>query len=72
MNRITTSLWDAADHLKTEEDIIAYLESALENGDPSLISAVLGDIAREKGMTKIAQQTDNYHYRKSNKLVSSQ
>lgn len=56
MKKITTSLWDASDHLNSKEDIIAYLEAALEDGDPSLISAVLGDIARAKGMTKIAQQ----------------
>jgi probable addiction module antidote protein len=57
MKRITTSLWDASDHLETEEDIIAYLEAALEDGDSTLISAVLGDIARAKGMTRISKQT---------------
>ena len=57
MNRITTSLWDASDHLETEEDIIAYLEAALEEGDSALISAVLGDIAKAKGMTRISKQT---------------
>ncbi|MBW6473874.1 MAG: putative addiction module antidote protein [Anaerolineaceae bacterium] len=57
MKRITTSLWDASDHLETEEDIIAYLEAALEEGDSALISAVLGDIAKAKGMTQISKQT---------------
>lgn len=57
MKRITTSLWDASDHLNTKDDIIAYLEAALEDGDPSLISAVLGDVARSKGMTQIAKET---------------
>ena len=57
MKRITTTLWDASDHLKTEEDIIAYLEAALEDGDPSIISAALGDIARAKGMTTIAKES---------------
>jgi probable addiction module antidote protein len=57
MKRITTSLWDASDHLNTKEDIIAYVEAALEDGDPSLISAVLGDVARSKGMTQIARET---------------
>jgi probable addiction module antidote protein len=33
-----------------------YLEAALEDGDPSLVAAVLGDIARAKGMTKIAKK----------------
>lgn len=54
-NKLQTLPWDAAEHLKTEEDIIAYLDAALEDGDPSLIVAVLGDIARAKGMTQIAR-----------------
>ncbi len=54
-NKVQTQLWDAADHLKTNEDMIAYLDAALEEGDPSLIVAVLGDIARAKGMTQIAR-----------------
>lgn len=57
MKRITTSLWDASNHLNTKEDIIAYVEAALEDGDLSLISAVLGDVARSKGMTQIARET---------------
>lgn len=57
MKRISTSLWDASDHLNTKEDIIAYVEAALEDGDPYLISAVLGDVARSKGMTQIARET---------------
>ncbi|NJR62373.1 MAG: putative addiction module antidote protein [Cyanobacteria bacterium CRU_2_1] len=49
--------WDASDHLETKEDILAYLEAALEEGDPSLLAAALGDIARSKGMTQIARET---------------
>jgi len=49
--------WDAAEHLKTKDDIKAYLEAALEENDPKLISAALGDIARAKGMTQITQKT---------------
>ena len=55
--RPTTRPWDAADHLETEEDIRAYLDAALELGDPALVVAVLGDIARAKGMTQIAHDT---------------
>ena len=55
MAEISTRPWDAVDHLKTEEDMAAYLEAALEDGDPALIFAVLGDIARAKGMTGIAR-----------------
>lgn len=34
----------------------AYLDAALEDGDPTLVVAVLGDIARAKGMTQIARE----------------
>ncbi len=45
--------WDPAEHLKTEDDIAAYLEAAFEEGDPYLVAAALGDIASAKGMTQI-------------------
>ena len=57
MNKVPTYLWDAAEHLETKEDIAAYLEAALEDGDPNLVAAALGDIARSKGMTNIARET---------------
>ena len=50
MRRSATTTWDVVDHLKTEEDMALYLEAALEDGDPVLISAALGDIARARGM----------------------
>lgn len=52
-----TRPWDAADHLQTDEDRVAYLEAAFEEGDPALIAAALGDIARAKGMTQLARDT---------------
>jgi probable addiction module antidote protein len=52
---IKTTKWDAADYLDTPEAIVAYLEAALEEGDPSLITAALGDIARAKGMSRVAK-----------------
>ncbi len=55
MTKIQTRPWDAAEHLESEDDIAAYLEAALEDGDPTLITAALGDIARAKGMTEIAR-----------------
>lgn len=54
--RTRTFPWDAAEHLRTEEDMAAYLEAALEDGDPALVAAALGDIARAKGMTQIARE----------------
>ena len=38
--------WDAAEHLETHEDMAAYLEAVFEEGDPALVAAALGDIAR--------------------------
>ncbi len=47
--------WDAADSLNTKEDIAAYLDAVLEDGDPELLKAALGDIARARGMAEIAE-----------------
>ena len=54
MAKTSTTPWDPADHLHTEEDMAAYLEAALEDADPALIAAALGEIARAKGMTQVA------------------
>jgi probable addiction module antidote protein len=56
MAKTQTKSWDAAEHLKTDEDMAAYLEAALEDGDPALVAAALGDIARAKGMTEVARE----------------
>lgn len=55
MGKTVTKPWDPADHLATEEDMVAYLEAALEEADPALVAAALGDIARAKGMTQVAR-----------------
>lgn len=52
---IRTTRWDAVDHLKTEQDMAAYLDAALEDGDTGVIMAALGDIARAKGMSQVAR-----------------
>ena len=54
MPKTKTRIWDPAEHLITEEDMAAYLEAALQEGDAALIAAALGDIARAKGMSQIA------------------
>ena len=41
-----TRPWDPAEHL--EEDMAAYLDAALEEGNPELIAATLGDIDRAR------------------------
>ena len=57
MARTQTRPWDPAEHLKTEEDMVDYLNVALDEGDLPLIVAALGDIARARRMTKVAQET---------------
>lgn len=57
MAKTKTLPWDAVDHLATDEDMADYLEAALEEGDPSLVAAALGDIARARGMTQLARDT---------------
>ncbi|QOV23665.1 addiction module antidote protein [Anabaenopsis elenkinii] len=57
MSTIQTYPWDAAEHLETKEDITAYLEAALEDGDANLVVAALGDVARSQGMNDIALET---------------
>ncbi|MCY4107710.1 MAG: putative addiction module antidote protein [Chloroflexi bacterium] len=54
MTKTHTRPWDAADYLETDEDVVAYLEAAFEDGDPGLIAAALGDVARARGMTNVA------------------
>lgn len=57
MAKLRTKKWDAAEHLKSDADMVAYLEAALEDGDPALVAAALGDVARARGMSTIAKET---------------
>ncbi|GAA1750115.1 putative addiction module antidote protein [Rothia terrae] len=47
---------DAAEHLESREQIIAYLNAALETGESAVLQAALGDIARSQGMATIAEK----------------
>ena len=55
MAKTKTRPYDAAEHLETEDDIIAYLDAALEDGDPAVIVHAIGNIARARGMSQIAR-----------------
>jgi probable addiction module antidote protein len=50
-----TTPWDAAEYLNSDDDIVNYLDAVFDDGDPALIAAALGDVARAKGMSQIAQ-----------------
>lgn len=57
MAKTKTRPYDAAEYLETAEDMAAYLEAALEDGEPSVVVKALGTIARARGMTQIARDT---------------
>ena len=57
--KTVTSRYDVAEHLRTPEEMAAYLEACLEDadGDAAFIAKALGDIARAKGMSQVAQDS---------------
>jgi probable addiction module antidote protein len=57
MAKTITSKYDVAEHLRTPEEMAAYLEACLEqaNGDAAFVAKALGDIARAKGMAQVAR-----------------
>lgn len=57
MTKTKTSKYDVAEHLRTPEEMAAYLEACMEeaNGDATFIAKALGDIARAKGMSQVAR-----------------
>jgi probable addiction module antidote protein len=56
MTKIRTTRWDPGEHLHSEEAILEYLEAAFEDGDPAVVTAAPGDVARAKGMSRIARK----------------
>ena len=57
MAKTVTTPYDVAEHLRTHEEIAAYLQACFEetDGDTAFLAKALGDIARAKGMSKVAQ-----------------
>jgi probable addiction module antidote protein len=57
MNKTMTTRYDVSEHIRTPEEMAAYLEACFEeaNGDAAFIAKALGDIARAKGMTQVAR-----------------
>jgi len=57
MNKTKTTRYDVAEHLRTPAEMAAYLEACLEeaDGDAAFIAKALGDIARAKGMARVAR-----------------
>lgn len=67
MAKTKTTRYDVAEHLRTPEEMAAYLEACLEeaNGDAAFIAKALGDIARAKGMSQVARDAVPYNHAKS-------
>ena len=59
MTTLKLRKWDSAEHLKTDEDMAAYLEACLQEAgdDAAFIANALGNIARAKGMTQLSKDT---------------
>ena len=57
MSKTKTKSFDVAEHLRTPEEMAAYLEATLEDsgGDAAAIASALGDIARARGMSQVAR-----------------
>ena len=55
--KASTTRWDVVEYLQTDEQVAAYLEAALEDGDPQVVTAAIGDIARARGMMLLARET---------------
>ncbi len=57
MSKTVTTRYDVAEHLRTREEMAAYLEASIDeaNGDAAFIAKALGDIARAKGMAQVAR-----------------
>ena len=56
-SKLKTTRYDSAEYLRGEKDIAAYLDAALEDGDPAVIRHALNVIARARGMTEIARDS---------------
>ncbi len=57
MAKTITTKYDVAEHLRTPEEMAAYLEACIEeaNGNAAFIAKAIGDIARAKGMSQVAR-----------------
>lgn len=51
-----TMKWDLAEHLDNEERITLFLEAVFEDGDPRVIAAAIGEVAKARGMSQVARE----------------
>ena len=58
MKPVKTTVWDPAEYLETDEEITSYLNDVFSTNDSRLIIAAIGDVARARGMLKIAEDAE--------------
>ncbi|MCL2873097.1 MAG: putative addiction module antidote protein [Betaproteobacteria bacterium] len=59
MGKIKLRKWDSAEYLKSDEDMLLYLQACMDEAgdDAAFIAKALGNIARAKGMSQLARDT---------------
>jgi probable addiction module antidote protein len=57
MSKTKIIKFDAADYLDSEETIAAYINAAMEENDPDILLAAIADVAKARGMSKLAKDT---------------
>ena len=58
MKPVKVTSWDIAEYLQTEEEVTVFLNDVFSTNDTQLIIAAIGDVARARGMTKVAEEAD--------------
>ena len=56
MAKVAVSDWDPAEIIETKEDVLSFLDGALQEGDPEFLLTTIGHIARSKGMAQLAKE----------------
>jgi len=57
LKKVKTTVWDPVNYLQSEEEITVFLSEAFSTNDTRLIIAAIGDVARARGMSKIAEDS---------------
>ncbi len=55
MSKTKITKFDAADYLDSEETIAAYINAAMEEDDPDILLAAIADVAKARGMSRLAK-----------------
>lgn len=53
--KVETTRWDVTENLTTPEQAAAYINAALEDGDPEMVAVAIGDVIRARGASSIAE-----------------